>query len=711
MKTVSFALLLGLATAGAAQARADEPPQRVRQAMKELWRRGFCLLSSVYKPAERQSALPRDLGRTPVLQPRVLGRRGALLCYAVDGETLWAADDQTLCQIDAAAGRLVRAFDRRAGLGDEPVQSLAAGAGAVWLATRSGLARLDLQAGRIAPVKDVRFALARLAAGPSGVWAVSDAGAWRLTPGQDRWQKLPDFPGRERLARTSRRGFWSAEWRTTLLSLLPAVAATDDGLYVLCLNRLLHYAPARGTWREVGSEVWQIQPQGRTLWALTTSGVLRYDAGSGKVETFASGRGPARGRPVALAATKRAFFLASRPDYDAKAGRFVGGGISRLDLAGGQWTVTEQVDGLDVRFVTAMTAGGDGVWAACTLFDRALQRGAHPGMAHVKRWRPHATGLGLLRFAAGRWTLLKRQGLKTERRWIMGQRGTVASGKIGPETVDLLRCCGQRVWGVYRMIPEKYYAGYYISAGCLAARSGERWQGRFDVRTDQFDLGGEQPELMLISHSHGHRIVLAEGHPIVLGIEGIAGRAWVLAESGVFRYDAAADRFAPVVREPMRTYWRVTAAAAGPRCLWFGGDGGTVSRFDRQTGRLECLGVAPGRKVTAIATAAGGIVVRTAATDAVLPVNMQSVPKLPNGEVLRFDGRRWSAGGGNAPSPASAFRCSGKGNYLYRGRERVAFLRGVFRPGVLCEDPAGGKLWLATYSGVASVPLPAADAK
>ena len=43
--------------------------------------------------------------------------------------------------------------------------------------------------------------------------------------------------------------------------------------------------------------------------------------------------------------------------------------------------------------------------------------------------------------------------------------------------------------------------------------------------------------------------------------------------------------------------------------------------------------------------------------------------------------------------------------YLSRNGKRVAFLKGVFRPRVLCEDRAGDTLWLASYSGVLSVPL------
>ena len=66
----------------------------------------------------------------------------------------------------------------------------------------------------------------------------------------------------------------------------------------------------------------------------------------------------------------------------------------------------------------------------------------------------------------------------------------------------------------------------------------------------------------------------------------------------------------------------------------------------------------------------------------------------------------WSAGSGKVEPGASAYACRKKRNHLYHGTRRVAFLKGVFRPRVLCEDRVGRKLWLATYSGVASSPLP-----
>ena len=704
---------------------AGKPPAHVQRAMKEMWRRGTCLLSSVHKPAAREAALPSDLGDTPVLYPHVHARNGTILCYAVDGGTLWAADDEALHEVDAAAGTLRKTYDRSAGLPDEPIQSIAPAGKTVWLATRGHLVRLNVSAGRATVVPGVRFGMGRLAVSPSGVWLVSDAGAWRLPPGANEWTKLPEFPGRGLLADQVRKGFWWNWWHRRMRVLLPSVFATGDGLYVVCMNRLGRYDPGKGTWQELGRNVWQAAAGGRTVWALVTDGVLRYDAATGKTTHYRAGAGPAAGRPVAMAAGEGAFFLASQPDYDdkPKTGRrgqpggqptgsvkLVGGGISRLDLATGTWTVTQAIDGVDVRFATAVQADGREAWAACILYDKMRQRGAHPGMAHVKSWRPHASGLGLLHHAGEKWHLARRQGLKTERRWVMGQRGTVKPDRVGPESVHQLCRCGRSVWGVYRVVPEQYYAGYFISAGCLAAQSDGGWKGSFDCRTGELGFAGEQPELMLISHSHGHRIVLADGHPIALGIEAVAGRAWLVSEAGLFVHDDASDKFRPVLRQSPRVYWRATAAAVGGNCLWIGGDGGTVSRLDRRTGRTEILGVAEGRTIERIAVAGGGVLVKTARTDAVLPVGLASAPKLPAGEVLAFDGKKWTAASGAMPRQATPFRFEKQGrrysNYLRKDGRRVAFVKGLFRPIVLCEEPAAGRLWLGVYSGVASVPLP-----
>jgi len=707
-------MILGLA----AGTHAEAPSAETKAAMNELWRRGRCLLSSVLKPAAKESAIPKDIGDTPVLLPRLRAGAGRLLCYAVDGRTIWAADDQGLYQVDAAAGKLAKRYDLSDGLPDTAIQSMAVSGDVVWLATRSGLAKVDARTGRCTGAGDIRFGLGRLAAGKSGMWLVSDSGVYRLPAGETTWRKLPDAPAIKALADVSKRGFWWARWRVWSASKILEMFTTDDGLYAICLGRLVHYPAAGGQPIEISDRTWRAVAQGRKVWALTTEGMVKYDAATGKTDRIAAGRGMPSGRPVALAVGNSSVFVATESDFDTGTKRFTGGGIGRLDLRTGKWTVTQKVGQTYVRFATALLADGDEAWAACSLYDRIVRLGAHPGMAHIKRYRPHVSGLALLHFDGDAWRVMSLDKHKPDRRWVLGQQGKFAIDTIVPKRLDRLWCIRNtrlrgedRLWGVFRMVPQRYYSGYYISAGLLAAKKDGAWQGRFDIRTKELGLGGEQPELMLISHSHGAKLVLADGHPIVLGVESAAGRTWTVCENGLF-FHSATGRFVPVVRTAHRAYWRVTSAAAGKHAIWFGGDGGTISRLDRKTGRLELIGVARGGKIVNIAVIkdAGtddAVVVRTAPSKAVLPVSLVSAAGLPTAETIAFDGAKWEASDQSPPAAIEPrFSCKKRGSYVYRDGRRVAFVKGVFRPIVLCEDARAGKLWLGTYSGVAGIPLP-----
>jgi hypothetical protein len=692
---------------------ADQPPKvaqinappETKAAMMELWRRGECQLSAVYLPAEKRSPVPADIGATPVITPRLYNTKGAILCYAVNGQRIWAADDLALYEIDAASGKEIRRFAAREGLPGETVQSMVATGDMVWLATRGGLARLSVQAGTIAPVPEVQCLLGRLAAGSNGVWLIGDGGAYHLLPGEAKWKQLPLFPGQPELAGMARRGFWSALWRDKLQSALPQATATADGFHALCFDNLIRFDTSSGTWTTIARQASQFVPGQNAVWCLTTGGLLRSQPGEAKPTVYARGQGLAAGRPVGLAVTGQAVWVLSEPDYDAAAQRYVGGGISRFELAGNTWTVTEKVNEMDIRFATAIAAERNEVWVACSLYDKVEEFSAHPGMAHVKRWLPHRTGIGLLHYRAGAWTLLRGENLKTEKRWVLGQAGEVAADLLGPQSVERLCAAGERVWGEYRIAGEKYYGGYYISAGCLAETAASGPRSVFDVRSGELGLAGEQPELLLISLSHGE-IVRGEGQPVILGMENPAGRVCVITESSVYFFDENSGKFQPAMREPFRAYWYVTTAVPGTDGAWFGGDAGTISRLDRATGRLDLVGVMKGRKITAMARTDDGIAVKTEKTEAVLPASLSDAPQLPAADVVAWDGKAWkTATLGVEPTP-SEFQFEKDSSYLAKAGHRVAFIKGVFRPTVLCEDKAGGLLWFAAYNSIGAIPLP-----
>jgi len=688
---------------------------------KEYRRRGgVCMNSRVYRPAMQESRLPKDLRDTPVIVPHIRQRFGKIVCYAVDGDSLWAADDQTLFHV-RGDGTDVRRFDASDGLPDQTVQSIAVTAGNVWLATLGGLALLDTGTGKIEEVPGISFTIAQFAAGDRDTWLVTDSGTYHLAAGSQTWRKLPDFPGQERLAASVRAGFWWFRWHNKEIQFIPDAFATRDGLYLLHERVLYHYGLDTDRWQTVVRDAWRAMPQGRTVWALCTQGVYRHDPDGAPGRMHKYGEGPAIGLPVAMSATEKAFLLASHGSYDAKAeqfGGFSGGGISRFDVTTGNWQVTDHIDGINVQFVDSLFACDGDVLAGVMLFDKPVQLGAHPGMAHVKRWKPHASGLGLACFREGKWSIVTRENLKTERRW-MGPHGVgVHLDSMGPQHIDRMCCTDGRVWGVYRVFPETWYGGYYASGGCLARRDNGRWEPVFDVRTEELALAGEHPPLLGVSRSHGG-VYLAEGHLRILGIERVAGRCWVISHGGLYVYDAAKDRFAPVLEQADRLYFRATCAAPAAEAVWFGGDGGTISRLDRKTGRLGLVGVVPGRKIAAISADKGRVTARTVPAEATLPASLRDARLLPAADVLVSDGKQWRAGTEDIPGPKTAYSCRFVGghadearrqvNYLWRGKERIAFIEGVFRPKVLAEDATGKKLWIATYAGIAVVPLPTAQ--
>jgi len=309
----------------------------------------------------------------------------------------------------------------------------------------------------------------------------------------------------------------------------------------------------------------------------------------------------------------------------------------------------------------------------------------------------------------------------------MGPHGKgVYLDTLGPQNVEMMCQAGERLWGVCRVVPEHWYGGYTLSVGGLAEeKAGDVWQASIKLRTAELGLAGEHPAVLGMSRSHGG-VYLAEGHARILGIENVDGRCCVISQTGVFVHDPAADRFQCVVRESDRLYFRATSGAPAADAVWFGGDGGTVSRLDRTTGRLALVGVVPGRTVVGIGAKGGRVVVTTQPGEAALPVSLSDAPSLPQADVLVWDGRRWTVGSEadkrNVPPPREAsLTCRFKGghfdatkrqaNYLDRDGKPVAYLRGVFRPNVLCEDQKAGVLWLATYEGIASVPLDLGDTR
>lgn len=719
MKGAVLALAAGT---GAAQ---DGPPDDVMKAVREYWRhapRYGCLCCSVSNPAPKAAAVPGKLGGLPVLTARLYDNRARLGCFCAAGEWLWAADDLAVYQIDVAGRRLRRTFTPADGLPDAPVRQLLAAGRWLWIVAAGRLSRLDVAAGKIDTPSHPAFAVGRMARGPAGTFLVTEREACRWDASAGAFESLGAYPGQARTAQTVRRGFWQHQWPKHFSSLLRAVVVGRDALYVLAGNTLSRHT-AGGGWRELARDVWRAELSGKGLWAMTTSGVLHCDGSTGKVTRYAGGKGPAPGRPVDLAVTDRAVYLLVEPRFDKKAKRFGGGGVSRLDLASGRWTVTDRAGKSDISFADAVVAAGGEVVAGVRLAGAVEHRSLHPGMAHVRRHVAKITGLALaVGDASGGWRALPLKGLDDESVWVMGQRQSrrrkpVQRDGLRPRQFTRLAVCGDRLWAAMRTYPANYYGGYGECVQCVARRGAAGWSAVAEPsRVRSTGLAGEQPDILCLTATHGSPVVLGYRRPRVLGLHCGGGTAWIVHEGGVYAYDAPADAFRAVLVEGYRAYWQATAAAWDGHALYLGTDAGTVTRFDPTAGRFTLLGVAAGREIKDVRAAGGTIWVRTAQGKALLPPALKDAPRLPVGEAIRYDGKQWSIGADEEfpPAPARAYAFRDKKKNVLSGRPAgsgkdgpVAFVKGVFEPKVLC--PAGeGALWMKVWGGIGRLELPTA---
>ena len=71
-----------------------------------------------------------------------------------------------------------------------------------------------------------------------------------------------------------------------------------------------------------------------------------------------------------------------------------------------------------------------------------------------------------------------------------------------------------------------------------------------------------------------------------------------------------------------------------------------------------------------------------------------------------WDGKEWSPAEVDVAAKPSEFGFEKDSNYLTKAGKRIAFVQGIFKPVVLCEDTTDGQLWLGTHNGIAAIRLP-----
>jgi len=706
---------------------AERVPPEVKAAMDELWRRGRCVLSSIVVPAQRASRVPGNLAGAKVLDGRAVARRGSFSCFAVHNDTMWLATDARLDKVDLVARKRVASFTPADGLPDSPIERLVVDGKLLWIVTRVGLGMLDTATNRFSSPALPAIRVARVATTPQAVWVVADSGTFALERANGAWHKLPALPVARLISAKLNQGIWRVRWGSATSRMIEDVALAGGKLWALAMGTLsrLDCQDARSgkaSWRQVSADVWAIKAEGDKVWALTSKGVACYHGKTGNVEHYTSKDGLAAGRHQFLALTDQAVWVATEPAPDAKHTSYVGGGLSRFDKAKATWSTLTTINGLPATRTTYLGKQQGQLWAASLDFDKLLTLSAHPGMMHNKRAVPNVTGLALHCYRPDEkgWRSIRCPLPEGHQRYILGQRGKVHRGRLLPKSIVGLGVGERSITCVFEMLPLSFYGGYCHSIGAFARRQSRaaRWAANIQDLASQVGLEGEQPQLLLVSESHGKRVVFAEGQPRVLHLGVHAGRTWALSETALACETNTPGKWHKVIENRSRFYWEAAAAAADAKHLWIGGDAGTISRLDKKSLRCEVVACLSGRKITQLALdSQGRLWVRSSPMKSVLPQDLKHLPKVDSKGLAVYDGRAWREARAAEKFPAEQTRrryqwfCRGKDSFLFRrergaaSEERHAFLRGVFKPAVLCHDGDGKGLWLKIHEGILRISL------
>jgi hypothetical protein len=332
-------------------------------------------------------------------------------------------------------------------------------------------------------------------------------------------------------------------------------------------------------------------------------------------------------------------------------------------------------------------------------------------MMHVRRAVPEVTGIGIHHcdLATEQWQSINCPHPKGQPRQILGQQGTALKGSLVPYRALAIAPGKTRLIAMVVMQDPTYYGGHCHSVVSLAQREapGKPWTPAFEDLTAQTGYEGEQPDVLLLSESHGKRIVFATGQPRALYVGVHGGRVWALGERALACETDQPGTWNKVAETRSRFYWDATAAVAANGVVWIGGDAGTVSRLDTKTMDCEVLACLEGRRIQRLAVdGQERLWVASKPTSAVLPADLRDMPKVKVGDIAVLEHGKWSTPNDGFPQTKPLpWGC--RGNFLLRGGQRL-FLRGVFKPQPLCEDSAGN-LWVKVYENLVRVSV--GDAK
>jgi hypothetical protein len=719
---------------GASWLRVLGYPDERLTAGHELWRHMRCS-ACVVTPAVANSAAPKDLHGAVPVHGRYWPYREKLTAWTLDEKHLWLATDSRIVQVDLAARKLVRSYGRAEGLPDRLVYGLASDGKRLWIVHKGGVVTLPVGGEKISGPKWLETPFARALADGDTVWVISVSGTFKFKAGEDPAARpapdpAPALPTAGQISKTVENGIWMPHWHRRTAHFIADPAAAGGKLFLSSYGDIYGFDGAK--WEQIAAGAWALQAAAGRVWFLDSGGLNEYDPGTGKKTLHALPEG-CRGQPMHLIVTDKAAWVAAHPQRAGGDQDPVGGGLCRLELETREWKCWNRLNEHGVDRVSSLAAASDAVWAV-SADGRYETRGAHPGMAYVKHKPFVTTGFHLHTFDGEKWTSLPLESRKLTNRLICGQDGCRDSDDIFPRAVTEISISARSVFGAARLVPGKYFGGYWPSAARLASRPGKDapWVAAFGHAPEELGLQGEQPLVLNISYGMILRelqdrsagVLEAVGHDNVLGLFADRDTHWAVTEGCAAWYNEAEEKWHKVLETEYRFYWRATAALQDGNHLYIGSDRGLISRLDLTTGRFEVQVLLDGREITRLAKNEAGQIVALSqpAQLGTLPAGLADRLKsrLLRCEAVKFDGKTWAeAKAEELPpegrGPAWRFKKIGRGarrdksqgNFVVSasGEKPVLYVKDVFYPQVLCTGNEGESMWLSTYTGLVRIPF------
>jgi hypothetical protein len=707
----------------------------------ELWRRMRCN-ACVVLPATINAAQPKKLRGAQAVTGRYYPFREMYSSSVRDKENLWLATGEQLVRISLKERKVLRTYDRSSGLPDSMIYQLVSDGKTLWVAQRCGVASLDIATGKISAPEEFKASYAKILVNQEATWVITDRATFRVTSAKNTPEKFPPIPSAVRIARVIKKGIWTPHWERRTGHLLSALAVIKGKLMVSSYGNI--YQLAEGKWTTVANRNWQPVLLNENLWYLNSGGLNQYQPDSGKSLLH---KLPDGGTAVRLLASGQFVWVAAYPVAKEKDAAPVGGGLARFDTVEKKWQSFALVKGTPTDRICAMASVGSQLWVVA-LLGKNSTKSAHPGMTTTRRNIFETTGMKLLHFGpadekktvgigAGTWSSYDLPREDFEKRLICGQDGKRGMDTIVPEFIEKISVGPKRIFAATRLVPRKYFGGYWPCINGIASRESGSWKASFEHKPAQLGLEGQQPAVLNISNGELSRVNSslknqlweAVGHDMVLDLFYDRENHWAVTSGGAAFFDLKTGKWQRLAEAKYRWYWRVSAALEDQGWLYIGSDRGLISRMEIATGKFEHLGTIKNRSISRIEKDDNGNLLFGSQLTQLgqLPVHLKVKLKELEAVAAIYDGQQLKV----LKTPSSTLMLARssewsfrkfvrrghfdktRGNFLCKGKVKTSqikpsyYLKEVFFPLFLCSGNNENRMWVSTYTGMVRLDLSA----